>query len=230
LRRQVMPALRTRWPHADAAFARAAGLQGEASSLLARADAQALAAARCADPCCLGIEALAALPEARQARVLRHWIDDIGLPPLPAEGVDRVMRRLLAAAPAGAGAFAWRGAVIHRWRGLLWAGPALPGTPPAVRLHWDGDGSLAWPGGGTLVLDPPPPGIVPPAPTDPAPPGAPAPPFVVHARAGGERITLPGRRHSHALKHVLQDLGVPPWIRARLPLLSDRDGTVLAAA
>ena len=51
----------------------------------------------------------------------------------------------------------------------------------------------------------------------------------MRARSGGERITLPGRRHSHALKHVLQDLGMPPWLRSAMPLLVDGDGTVLAA-
>ncbi|PBS12102.1 hypothetical protein CMZ82_11690 [Lysobacteraceae bacterium NML93-0792] len=51
----------------------------------------------------------------------------------------------------------------------------------------------------------------------------------VQARRGGERIALPGRTHSHALRHVLQDLGVPPWVRARLPLLCDGAGRVLAA-
>ena len=40
---------------------------------------------------------------------------------------------------------------------------------------------------------------------------------------------LAGRAHSHALKHVLQDQGVPPWRRERLPLLSDADGELLAA-
>src|SRR3546814_8796977 len=54
-------------------------------------------------------------------------------------------------------------------------------------------------------------------------------PLRVHARHGGERIRLPGRDHSHALKHVLQDLGVPPWQRERLPLLSDASGEVHAA-
>src|SRR3546814_653256 len=33
----------------------------------------------------------------------------------------------------------------------------------------------------------------------------------------------------HALKHVLQDLGVPPWQREHLPLLSDASGEVHAA-
>ena len=40
---------------------------------------------------------------------------------------------------------------------------------------------------------------------------------------------LPGRDHSHALKNVLQEVGIPPWQRERLPLLSAADGTLLAA-
>ena len=40
---------------------------------------------------------------------------------------------------------------------------------------------------------------------------------------------LPGRTHSSELKHVLQELGVPPWQRARLPLLFAPDGELLAA-
>ena len=51
----------------------------------------------------------------------------------------------------------------------------------------------------------------------------------MHARRGGERIALPGRSHTHALKHVLQDAGMPPWQRERLPLLSTADGRLLAA-
>ncbi|MCW5581400.1 MAG: tRNA lysidine(34) synthetase TilS, partial [Luteimonas sp.] len=86
---------------------------------------------------------------------------------------------------------------------------------------WRGDTPFALPGGGTLRFT-----GTPTARDDPA---SVAPPFVVHARVGGERIRLPGRRHGHALKHVLQDLGVPPWIRARLPLLSGTDGQLLAA-
>ena len=51
----------------------------------------------------------------------------------------------------------------------------------------------------------------------------------VRTRVGGERIVLPGRTHSHQLKHVLQERGLPPWERARLPLLFATDGTLLAA-
>ena len=54
-------------------------------------------------------------------------------------------------------------------------------------------------------------------------------PVMAHARRGGERICLAGRLHAHALKHVLQERAVPPWDRARLPLLSTVDGVLLAA-
>ena len=52
---------------------------------------------------------------------------------------------------------------------------------------------------------------------------------MVCARHGGERLSLPGRQHSHALKQCLQEAGVPPWQRERLPLLLAADGEVLAA-
>src|SRR5690606_21667938 len=103
---------------------------------------------------------------------------------------------------------------VRRWRDLLHAGLRLDPLPPAWRATWDGRAPLALPGAGKLRLQ-----------------GADSfeTPLFAHARQGGERIRLPGRAHSHALKHVLQDLGVPPWRRERLPLLSDADGRVQAA-
>ena len=220
LRRQVMPLLRTRWPHAGDAFAQVASLQREASGLLEESDARALATLRTADPHCLDAAPLAALPAARQARVLRHWVEELGLPPLPGQGVAQVAR-LLDDSRDPRGQFAWHGAVIRRWRDLLHAG-RMPTAPVPAPLAWDGTAPLPW-DGGELALEP---GLTPGEPFTAATTIA---PFMVHPRGGGERITLPGRSHSHALKHVLQDLGVPPWARARLPLLSDRHGAVLAA-
>lgn len=39
-------------------------------------------------------------------------------------------------------------------------------------------------------------------------------------RRGGERMTLPGRAHSHALKKLFQQVAAPPWERQALPLLT----------
>ena len=221
LRHQVMPRLRDRWPHADAAFARAASLQAEAAALLSEEDQDALASVRTIDRHCLHVEALHALDAPRRARVLRLWLSSIGLPPLPGEGVTRIERDLLGDVRGDAPAFAWRDSVIRRWRDLLRAGVASPGLPAQFRETWRGDTPFLLPDGGSLRLS-----GLPLAHVDDA---QVSPPFVVHARSGGERIRLPRRTHDHALKHVLQGLGVPPWIRARLPLLSTHDGQLLAA-
>ena len=82
-------------------------------------------------------------------------------------------------------------------------------------MDWDGRKPLPLPGGGALRL---------------VGTNAFEQPVVAVARRGGERIALAGRSHTHALKHVLQDLHVPPWRRERLPLLLDDGGEVLAAA
>ena len=221
LRHRVMPLLHARWPRAGDALARAAALQAEAATLLSDGDHIALAAARTVDRHCLHVDPLLALNAPRRARVLRLWLSALGLPPLPAEGVARIERDLLGDARGDAPAFAWRDAAVRRWRDLLWAGAPSSGLPAQYRATWDGNAPLALPGGGSLRFSGP--AIA------RAGQASIAPPFVVHARGGGERIRLPGRRHGHALKHVLQDLGVPPWIRACLPLLSDADGHLLAA-
>ncbi|MFP5374188.1 MAG: tRNA lysidine(34) synthetase TilS, partial [Gammaproteobacteria bacterium] len=233
LRHRVLPLLRERWPQADAALARGAGLCAQADALLADEDRRALAEAGAAaggrdGATTLSLAALRALPPARRARVLRRWIGTLGLPPLPAEGVARIEADLLPARPDAAAAFAWSGAVVRAWRGRLHAGRPRPPLPAGWQADWDGRRPLALPDGGVLALAA--------AGGDGVAPEAPAgggagfgTTLRVHARRGGERIRLPGRAHSHALKHVLQEAGIPPWERARLPLLSDDDGQVQAA-
>lgn len=214
LRHQVLPLLQQRWPQAGAAFARSAALSAAAADLLEAEDARALAAAATDDPHALAVAALLSLPAARRARVLRRWIEARGLPPLPASGIDRIEADLLRAAPDAEAAFAWSTACVRRWRDLLHADRRQPPLPAGWHCRWDGRTPLALPDGGTLQLE-----------------GGRGfdPPLTVHARRGGERIVLPGRHHHHALKHVLQEARVPPWLRERLPLLSSVDGTLLAA-
>ncbi len=214
LRHRVLPLLRERWPQVDAAFARSAALSAQASELLAEDDSQALAAVREPDARLLDIDRLRALPAPRRARVLRRWIEDLALPPLPAQGVAQIVADLLCAAVDAQAEFAWSGAVIRRWRNVLHADVQRPPLPPDWQVDWSGRQPLPLPGGGSLQLF----GHV----------GFDTP-FRVHARMGGERIVLPRRSHSHSLKHALQEHGVPPWVRGRLPLLIDADGNVAAA-
>lgn len=213
LRTHVLPLLQQRWPHADAALARSALLSADAVDLLEAQDAQALAQSRTLDPRALSVSALQQLPPLRRARVLRRWINELDLPPLPREGIMHIECDLLPARADARALFQWREAVIHRWRDLLHAQRMREPLAADWQIEWDGRQPLPIPGGDTLSLQG--------ADTFPAP-------MQVRARRGGERLTLPGREHSHALKHLLQEFGIPPWERARLPLLTDAQGQLLA--
>jgi len=213
LRNTVMPLLARRWPEAASMLARSAALASEASNLLHAQDQQALLAC-IDDDGSVSVTALQALPPPACARVLRLWVQQRGLPPLPGNGVARIGHDLLGAAHDQQAAFRWQQARIVRWRDRLHAiGDALPHWPAGWQAQWDGHAPLSLPDGGSLELH-----------------GAPAfdTPVQVRQRSGGERIHLPGRSHTHLLKHCLQEAALPPWLRPHLPLLCDGE-QVLAA-
>jgi tRNA(Ile)-lysidine synthase len=218
LRLEVMPLLQRRWPRADASLARSAALAAEAARLLSDQDRERLEDARAGDA--LSVAVLVAMGGEARRRVLRAWVAERGLPPIPAEGLARIESDLLHARPDSGAAYAWSGAVVRAWHATLHADRASTPLPADWSTDWDGVAPLALPGGGRLVLEA----------ADAAPRAAGFDrPLRAHARGGGERIRLPGRRHTHSLKHALQDAGIPPWRRERLPVLSDPDGEVLAA-
>jgi tRNA(Ile)-lysidine synthase len=212
LRNRIMPLLRERWAHADVAFARSASLSADSADALVQIDDAALDAL--IDDDSLPSSALRGLPAEARARLLRRWIDHLGLPPLPADGIRRIESELLPAAEDRIPRYDWSDARIVQWRGRLHASRSAGEWPPDWQRDWDGTSPLVLPDGGLISLE-----------------GAPGfdAPVRVRARVGGERIVLPGRTHSHQLKHVLQERGLPPWERARLPLLFASNGTLLAA-
>ena len=215
LRHRVLPLLRERWPQVDAAFTRSAVLNADAVELLAREDALALAMSRTLDPQALSVQVLSDLPVSRRARVLRRWIEELGFPPLPGEGVAQIESDLLTARADARARFEWRDAVVQRWRDLLHVQRRREPLPFEWNVAWSGQWPLPLPGGDLLQLQ-----------------GAEAfpSPLRVFARQGGERIVLPGRAHSHTLKNLFQELGVPPWEREALPLLADDAGELVAVA
>lgn len=214
LRQRVMPVLAERWPNASAALARSAGLVATQSDLLAAEDARRLAQVQGLDPHSLSVPALLGQPPAWRDRLLRAWLAGLGLPPLPTDALATLAAELLPARADARAEFAWSGAVIRRWRDLLHASRPLPPLAPDWNADWDGRAPLALPTGDRLKIEPA---------------AALEAPVRVRARQGGERIRLAGRDHHTELKTLLQSLGVPPWRRARLPLLFAADGELLAA-
>jgi tRNA(Ile)-lysidine synthase len=202
LRRRVLPALAQRWPDAAHRIAAAAARLREESEVLDRCAIDALAQAQRVDPAVLAIDALRALAPALARRVLGRWLDQLGLPRPPARVWPRVLPELIDARPDATPMLAWRGAELRRYRDNLHAMAPLAPVDAAWERIWRGDAALVLPAGfGRLALEPA------------IDLGA----IRVRARRGGERLRQPGAHRE--LRTLLQDLGVPPWIRARLPLL-----------
>ncbi len=265
LRHRVLPLLAERWPAANAALSRSAALLAEDAELLRAEASVRLAQVQGLDESTLSVAALLALDKPWRSRVLRLWLTELGLPPLPGQAFEIIESQLLLARPDAQPQYQWADTTLQRWRDLLHVEITQPGLPSDWHCRWDGTHTLTLPTGDTLDFAPavgamaiatgdgdcPNPlfpferpfwqadkrkvatvevGLVatPIAPTA-VNSIAPTTAFVVRARQGGERITLPGRDHSHSLKHVLQTLAVPPWERERLPLLFAEDGQLLAA-
>jgi tRNA(Ile)-lysidine synthase len=129
LRLRVMPLLRQRWAHADAALARSAGLSAEASALLETEDRCALAAARPRPiRMCFPAAALRALEAPRRAAGAAALDRAARLSPAAGQGIERIARDLLPARSDARARFEWSGVVIERWRDLLHRRPAARGA------------------------------------------------------------------------------------------------------
>lgn len=214
LRHEVLPLLREAWPQADAALAASARLLAEDAALIDQFAGTVLAEASGADPRTLQVERLLRAPAALQRHVLRRWLAEAGLPAPPASVLQRIAGELIGAAVDATPRLAWAGAELRRHRGLLHCSRPLQAVARDWSLRWDGSMTLELPAGfGRLSL---------------LPAGSVLGPLEVRARRGGERIRLPGRP-SGSLKQRLQEAGVPPWLRERMPLLLDTDDSVLAA-
>lgn len=206
LRHRVLPLLRRRWPAAPTLLARFAAQAAETNTLLDELAAADLATCRGSGDT-LSVTACLALPPARRRHLLRQWLAGLGLPPPPRTRLQQIDAVLSAAADAEP-LVCWPGAEVRRYRDALYAMAPLPPLPnPAVVCDWQPDGAGAPAGTGELLGVPGEGGLR----ADRR--------YQLRARRGGERCRPLGRAHSQSLKKLLQEAGVPPWWRDRLPLL-----------
>ncbi len=222
LRHEILPRLKAHWPAAARTVSRSASHSASAARLLDTLAEQDLASLIGTEPGTLSAPALAALDHERQANALRAWLHRLGLPLPSTAHLVRLREDVLAAAPDASPVLAWPGAEIRRYRDLVFGmRPSAPHDPDIV-LRWDVTTPLTLPDGGRLNLTPamePAVGLRSLRTADG--------PVTVRYRRGGERCRPAGRGQSHALKKLLQDAGIPPWLRERVPLVYV--GDVLAA-
>ncbi len=209
LRQRVMPLLWQRWPQGSAVLARAAQHLSEAQQLLDERARDDLATAGSPGdfawlPCpSLALAPLVALSGVRQRNALRYWLAGLG-ESMPDSahwsGWEALRDAGVDAAPVwqlAQGRLQRAGGRIY-WLTGDWC--EMPPAPPRWPLPGD---SLALPGNGSLRLEGA--GAVPPG-------------LQVRYRRGGEQLVVAGRGRRD-LKRLLNESGLPPFVRARLPLL-----------
>lgn len=211
LRHRVLPLVRAHWPQAAEAMARTATHAVDAAAVLdevGRADWQRVAAPDMTGA--LSIPELLTLSPARQRNVIRCWLRaERGLAPSAAH-LDEILSHVARRPRSGHARVCWPGAEVHRYRDHLYVLAPLRAVPAEFDVAWDLAAPLPLPSLGCRI--------------EPIPavgrglsPARVRAPLRLRLRQGGEICRLRG--HRHTLKQLLQEQGVPPWRRARLPLL-----------
>ncbi|MDH5621690.1 MAG: tRNA lysidine(34) synthetase TilS, partial [Gammaproteobacteria bacterium] len=216
LRHEILPKLASRWPDIAVRLQRSAGHAGEASQLLTELAELDLAALG-SRPERLPIDQLAGLSRSRQRNVIRHALSALGLSTPTAAQLDRILTEVIPARVDAQPLVSWAGASVRRYRNGLYLLPLhlAEAIEPALMcgpVHELGAGL------GRLRLEPGAESGLAEALVDAG--------LSVRSRVGGEEIKLPGQTHTRKLKKLLQEEGIVPWMRDRLPLLYADDRLV----
>lgn len=217
LRREILPVLVRHWPQAETSILHAARLCRVDSDHLSNEAESNLPRLR-HDDGSLDAGGWLGLPDALRAPVLDAWLHALGLPaPHDAARIE-LERQTAVAAGDRVPLVAWPDVEVRVWDGRLHAASPLAPPPESWQSTWDG-APLAFPqgcgelrldagDGGDLRLDPP---------------------LKVRFRHGGELIKPAGDPHTRELRDLFQRARIPPWLRARCPLIYERDDLVAVA-
>ncbi len=217
LRHQVLPALTSRWPQASRSLARTTAHLAEAGELLDELARDDLAQAQGVEDFpwlglpSLHLPTLARLSPARQRNALQFWLARFSR--LPDTDHWAGWRGLRDARVDASPVWKLTDGELHRaGERLYWLFGAWLGVPDA-ELSWDDlQRALLLPGNGSVTLSG----------------SLPSEPLRIAYRQGGESMNIPGRGRRD-LKRLLNERGVPAFVRGRLPLLFAGDRLVAVA-
>lgn len=214
VRAELIPRITERWPAAARTVGRAASQMAQAQQILNEA---ALADVP-GDPERIECTVLRDLSPFRRRNVLRHSMIRLGLPVPDTRQMEELLRALEVRRRDARPRVQWPGGEARIYRDRLYLLEPLPAASPrgysgevSPARPWSGpEGKLRLVSGTGRGL-----------PADWAEAG-----FSVRFRQGGERFRPMGRPYSRPLKKWFQEAGVPPWLRARIPLLYREDALV----
>lgn len=211
IRQEIVPRLKSRWPAVVNRLTLSATLLDEANELLRELADIDIAA--CGGPASLALAEMNTLSESRQRNLLRQAVRRCGLPPPPATRLYQAVQALIPARPDAQPLITWPGAELRRYRDHVYVLPAQEPRPhdPAPLLLADAEAiDLGDQLGSLQLVSADGPGLDP----DVAGSG-----LQIRFRDGGEALRIARGGATRKLKKLLQERGVLPWMRDRVPLL-----------
>jgi tRNA(Ile)-lysidine synthase len=224
LRGAIMPSVGAAFPGCQQRIARSARHAASAQRLLDELGAQDLAA--CNVGGMLNLDIVRRLSKDRTDNLFRYWLASKGWRMPSTAWLAEMQEQLFSAADDAQIKVSHPDGDMYRYRGMAHLSPRLeaPGQEAAVRFEWNGAGVMHFPtlrgaihfdkreGQGidrdwlsrqALVLRP---------------------------RGPGDKLKPAPNRPTRAMKYHYQALGIPPWMRAQLPVLCTASGRIVYAA
>ncbi len=206
LRHSLIPMIEARWPNFRTAILKGVGRDDGLRQLIENIAENDLI--DCQSRWGLSSSEVLKLTDSRRDSLLRHWIAKGGFPQ-PSSGVLRALYTdVLMAKPDSEPCISWSGCEIRRFKDNLVLETKNVFIAPKDPINFDSSSSLKLAGGNLRTVQEKGGGL--------RSPGIDQKLFIKF-REGGEIIRIDGK--TKTLKKVLQELGVPPWVRDRLPLI-----------
>lgn len=205
LRHDILPRLKSRWAGITRTLGRAARHQAEAKYLLEDLGKIDFQNCRGVQNDQISIDALSTLSPARQANVIRYWLNLLKLP-LPSDAqLQHILDDMLTAQQDSHPLVRWQGTDIRRYANHLFAMPNLPDFPSNECLTWLPPAQLILPVGYLVAEETIGQGLVF------------SEKLTIRFRQGGENCRWHG--HQRPLKKILQSYSIYPWLRGFIPLI-----------
>ncbi len=220
LRHEVFPRIAVHAPHYRESLTRLAQHAADAQQLLDElADIDSKSVVEGAR---LRLEPLLRLSDSRAKNLLRHFFSRFQTPVPNAVQLHQIVQQLRSRQPDDRTEIRWADRVLRCHAGLIDVDIIAEHAVGAWRLPWLGEPELVLPQGcGVLRLEPCiDAGIARAKLMNEA--------VTIRSRVGGERLRPDVSRPRRTLKNLLQEAGVPPWQRARMPLLFSGEALVWA--
>ena len=211
IRHCVMPVIAERWPSMSRTLSRSARHQAEMAMLMDEIASSDLDKIHNTELNTLKIKDINNLSDARKRNALRFWLKKTGLPVPGAGIIENIINEVINAKRDSTPCVGWEGAEVRRYRDLVYAMQNLKEQDSEVTYKWCLNRPLELNVGrlearltkgkglkSSCIKD----NII-----------------DVRFRYGGESIRPAGRKYTHDLKKLFQEIGIPPWQRDRIPLL-----------